>query len=84
MSAAGRDDDWDDYRFVLALHRAGSLAAAERELGVDGTTVARRLTQVETRLGARLSGSRARTAASASRGPGGSRRARRPRARPRG
>ena len=54
MSAAGRDDDWDDYRFVLALHRAGSLAAAGRDLGVDGTTVARRLSQVEARLGARL------------------------------
>ena len=51
---SGRDDDWNDYRFVLALHRAGSLAAAGRELGVDATTVARRLSQVETRLGARL------------------------------
>ena len=48
------DADWDDYRYVLALRRAGSLAGAARDLGVDGTTVARRLANVEAALGARL------------------------------
>ena len=48
------EENWDDYRFVLALHRSGSVAAAARTLGVDETTVVRRLSQVERALGARL------------------------------
>ena len=48
------EENWDDYRFVLALHRHGSVAAAARALGVDETTVVRRLSQVERALGARL------------------------------
>jgi DNA-binding transcriptional LysR family regulator len=46
--------NWDDLRFVLALARAGTLAGAARRLGVNQTTVARRLAALETVLGARL------------------------------
>ncbi len=46
--------DWDDLRFVLAIARAGTLAAAARRLGVNQTTVSRRLDAAETSLGARL------------------------------
>lgn len=45
---------WDDLRFLLALSRAGSLVRAGRELGVDHTTVARRIEAVEQALGVRL------------------------------
>jgi DNA-binding transcriptional LysR family regulator len=58
---------WDDMRYLLAAHRDGSLAAAARTLGVDATTVARRIAALERALGARLitrtrSGLRATTA----------------------
>ena len=46
--------DWDDLRFLLALHDAGSLAAAARALKVDGSTVSRRLAALEQALGAKL------------------------------
>lgn len=46
--------DWGDLRFVLAVARAGTLAAAARRLGVNQTTVARRLEAAETALGTRL------------------------------
>ncbi|MDR7039613.1 DNA-binding transcriptional LysR family regulator [Methylobacterium sp. BE186] len=46
--------DWDDLRFVLAVARAGSLAGAARTLGVNHTTVLRRLGAYEARIGARL------------------------------
>lgn len=45
---------WDDLRFLLALSRAGSLARAGLELGVDHTTVGRRIEAVEQALGVRL------------------------------
>jgi len=45
---------WDDLRFFLAIARAGSLTAAGRRLGVNQSTVSRRLRAMETRLGARL------------------------------
>jgi DNA-binding MarR family transcriptional regulator len=35
--------NWDDLRFLVTLGREGTLAAAARRLGVDQTTVARRL-----------------------------------------
>ena len=35
---------WDDLRYVLAVAEAGSLAAAARTLGVNHTTVLRRVT----------------------------------------
>ena len=46
--------DWNDLRYVLATARAGSLAAAARRLGVDPTTVARRLAAAEAALSVRL------------------------------
>ena len=45
---------WDDLRFALALAEAGSLAKAAKRLGVDHTTVGRRIASVEAALGARL------------------------------
>ena len=46
--------DWNDLRHVLALAREGSHAAAARQLGVDPTTVTRRLRAIEAALGVRL------------------------------
>lgn len=46
--------DWSDLRFALAVGRQGSPGAAARELGVNATTVQRRLDALEQRLGARL------------------------------
>jgi DNA-binding transcriptional LysR family regulator len=46
--------DWNDLRYVLAVSRAGTLAAAARRLRVDQTTVARRLAEAERALGACL------------------------------
>ena len=45
---------WDDLRTVLAIARAGSLAGAARQLGVNHSTVFRRLGALETALGTRL------------------------------
>jgi len=45
---------WDDLRHLRAAHRAGSLAGAARALGVDATTVGRRIAAAERALGARL------------------------------
>lgn len=45
---------WDDLRFVLAVGRRRTLAAAGRDLGVDPTTVGRRIIALETELGSRL------------------------------
>lgn len=52
--------NWDDLRFVAALSRAGSLAKTAVALGVDHTTVGRRVEAAERALGLRLF---ARTAA---------------------
>ncbi len=46
--------DWSDLRYALAIGQGGSLAAAARQLGVNHTTVLRRLDALESRLGARL------------------------------
>src|SRR6478609_5407604 len=46
--------DWDDLRYVLAIHREKSLSRAAATLGVTRTTVGRRLKEVEARLGVRL------------------------------
>ena len=39
--------DWDRLRTLLALRRGGTLSAAARSLGVDHTTIARRLDSLE-------------------------------------
>ena len=46
--------DWDDLRHALAIGTAGSLAGAARALGVNHTTVLRRLDLLESQLGTRL------------------------------
>jgi len=46
--------DWDDLRVVLAVARSRTLSGAARKLGVNQTTVTRRLEALEARLGARL------------------------------
>src|SRR5690554_2463837 len=51
---AGRVMDWDNLRFFLELSRAGRLTAAARRLGVDHTTVSRRLQALEKSLGVAL------------------------------
>jgi len=43
--------DWNDLKYLLALKRAGTLAAAARELGVDHSTVSRRLSALEEEIG---------------------------------
>ena len=46
--------DWSDLRYALAVGNTGGLAPAARQLGVNHTTVLRRLDALEARLGARL------------------------------
>jgi DNA-binding transcriptional LysR family regulator len=46
--------DWNDLRVALSVGTAGSLAAAAQQLGVDATTVLRRVQALERQLGARL------------------------------
>jgi len=47
-------DNWDDIRIFIAAARAGSGAAGARDLRVDQSTVSRRLSVFEKRLGVRL------------------------------
>ena len=49
-----QDLNWNDLRYILAAARTGTLVAAARQLGVNETTVARRIAEAERRLGARL------------------------------
>ena len=46
--------NWDDLRFLLAIVRASTLTEAAKSLGVTQTTVTRRLTALEERVGVRL------------------------------
>src|SRR5690554_6294101 len=46
--------DWDNLWFFLELSRAGRLTAAARRMGVDHTTVSRRLQALEKSLGVAL------------------------------
>jgi len=46
--------DWSDIRVFLTVCRSGSFTAAAQTLGVDQTTVGRRVTALEAALGARL------------------------------
>ena len=48
------DYRWDDLRILLALVREGTLGGAASRLGVDATTIGRRLTALEHALGAKL------------------------------
>jgi DNA-binding transcriptional LysR family regulator len=46
--------DWDDVRYFLAVARGGSVRAAAERLGVNHSTVLRRIAQLEERLGAHI------------------------------
>ena len=46
--------DWDDVRYFLAVARGGSVRAAAGRLGVNHSTVLRRIAQLEERLGTRM------------------------------
>jgi len=47
-------ENWDELRIFLAVARAGSLSGAARSLGVNHSTVFRRIGAFEERLGVRL------------------------------
>jgi len=47
-------DNWDDLRHFLAVSRQGTLNAAARSLGVDQSTVFRRLRSLEQNLGTQV------------------------------
>jgi DNA-binding transcriptional LysR family regulator len=46
--------EWGDLRYFLAFARAGSMQAAAKTLGVNQSTVQRRISELEERLGRRL------------------------------
>ncbi|MFK7792909.1 MAG: LysR family transcriptional regulator [Devosiaceae bacterium] len=48
------EPNWSDFRVIFALKREGSVAGAARMLGVDGSTVSRRLAAAEEAFGATL------------------------------
>jgi DNA-binding transcriptional LysR family regulator len=46
--------EWDDIRYFLAVARVGSVRAAAERLGVNHSTILRRIAQLEERLGAQM------------------------------
>jgi DNA-binding transcriptional LysR family regulator len=54
LDQGGGTIDWDDFRFVLAIVRGGSVSAAAKQLGVDHATVIRRVDRLELNLSAKL------------------------------
>ena len=46
--------NWDDLKVFLAVARSGSISGAAKKLGVQHSTVSRRMRQLELELGARL------------------------------
>ena len=46
--------NWDDLRIFLAVARTGSLSGAARQLGIQHSTVSRRMHKLEQNLGSRL------------------------------
>ena len=46
--------EWDDIRYFLAVARGGSVRAAAEHLGVNHSTILRRIAQLEKRLGAQM------------------------------
>jgi len=51
MAHSPQDFDWDDLKHLLAVAHHGSTLAAGRALGLDQSTVQRRLTELERRFG---------------------------------
>lgn len=54
LRALDQQLDWNDVRFFLAVARGRTLARAAAALGVDQTTVGRRIASLESRLGVSL------------------------------
>lgn len=54
MTHSPKGFDWDDLKHLLAVARHGSTLAAGRALGVDQSTVQRRLVELERRIGQSL------------------------------
>lgn len=52
--ARDEDIDWNDLRYFLRAAQAGTLAGAARAMGVDHSTIGRRLSSLEQALGAPL------------------------------
>src|SRR3546814_12956197 len=46
--------DWDDVRYFLAIARGGSVRSAAGHLGVNHSTVLRRVARLEDRLGVQM------------------------------
>src|SRR3569623_743166 len=46
-----QEPDWDDLRIYLAVLRGGSMIAAARYTGLDHSTITRRITKLEERIG---------------------------------
>jgi len=46
--------NWDDFRYVLAIYRKGTLSGAAESLGVNQTTVTRRLRSLQKEMGVQL------------------------------
>ncbi len=46
--------DWDDLRYFLAFARTGSMLAAAKASRVNQSTVQRRITELESRIGQQL------------------------------
>src|SRR3546814_17148628 len=46
--------DWDDVRYFLAIAREGSVRSAAGRLGVNHSTVLRRIARLEERLGVQM------------------------------
>lgn len=49
-----QEHDWDDLKYLLALHRTGRLSAAALKTGANETTVSRRIKRLEAALGGEL------------------------------
>jgi DNA-binding transcriptional LysR family regulator len=47
-------ESWDDLKYALAVYRYGGLSGAARALGVNHSTVSRRLSALEDNMGVRL------------------------------
>jgi len=54
MCIIARMNNWDDLRYFLAVARSGNITAAAVALDVNHSTVSRRISAFETRLGVRL------------------------------
>lgn len=54
MPARKRGENWDDFRYFLAVARTGTLSAAAERLGTEHTTVSRHIQSLEAELKNRL------------------------------